>query len=225
MTEYQDTNYIDKIHFKELAQKAPKEVISRTSCQYNTKTRAYEINILGSELRIYPHEMKIEKDKNHENHENNFHPFLELFAVHYLLSFQNIKITNHLRSDLRSEQASDLKSDLRSKLISEKDMPGGPTFFRGPHAIPTYLISDKFGNDPQGFIKRCSEFKAKPLKLADSSFSIDITPDISVAVLLWLGDQEFPAGARLLFDKTITEHFALDIIFALAYGLCDYIGK
>ena len=43
---------------------------------------------------------------------------------------------------------------------------------------------------------------------------------IPVAVLLWRGDDEFPAQAKLLFDKTITEHLALDIIFGLTVEIC-----
>ena len=60
--------------------------------------------------------------------------------------------------------------------------------------------------------------------LADSSFVIDITRQIPVAVLLWSGDEEFDAESKLLFDKSIIAHFALDIIFSLAVGVCERIA-
>ncbi len=56
--------------------------------------------------------------------------------------------------------------------------------------------------------------------MADAAFSFQITPNIPVAVLLWLGDEEFGSQANLLFDKTISQHLPLDIIYALAVEVC-----
>jgi hypothetical protein len=46
-----------------------------------------------------------------------------------------------------------------------------------------------------------------------------------VAVLYWAGDEDFPAEAKLLFDKTLPNHFALDIVYALASGICEQLGR
>jgi hypothetical protein len=56
--------------------------------------------------------------------------------------------------------------------------------------------------------------------MADAAFSFSITPRIPVAVLLWVGDDEFESEAKLLFDKTIVQHLPLDIIYALAVEIC-----
>ena len=140
MNDYTDySNYLDKLHFQELAEKNPEDVIRRTSCRYDSHDRAYEIWVFGSKFRIYPHEMRIEREKDKQ--QQGFHPFLELFIVHYLLSAKEVEIQN--------------------EWISEKDMPGGPTFFRGPHAIPTDLISKRFGNDIQGFVQQCTRLNGR----------------------------------------------------------------
>jgi hypothetical protein len=46
-----------------------------------------------------------------------------------------------------------------------------------------------------------------------------------VAVLYWAGDDDFPPESKLLYDKTITEHLASDILFALAVEICKKIGS
>jgi hypothetical protein len=46
-----------------------------------------------------------------------------------------------------------------------------------------------------------------------------------VAVLLWQGDAEFPAEAKLLYDATIARHLASDIVYALAVGVCEQLGR
>ncbi len=42
--------------------------------------------------------------------------------------------------------------------ISEKDIPGGTTFFRGPHEVPTHLIASRFDGDIQGFTRLCEQY-------------------------------------------------------------------
>ena len=114
---------------------------------------------------------------------------------------------------------------LSGEWISEKDLPGGPTFFRGPHLLPTNLISNRFGNDLQSFCERCKKLGGTQLQLADAAFSFIITKDIPVAVLYWIGDEEFPAEAKILYDKSIAEPLPLDIVFALAFEVCNRIGS
>jgi hypothetical protein len=60
--------------------------------------------------------------------------------------------------------------------------------------------------------------------MADAAFSFSITPDIPVAVLYWIGDEDFPAEVKILYDRSITELLSLDILFALAVGVCARIG-
>ena len=63
------------------------------------------------------------------------------------------------------------------------------------------------------------------LGLADAAFAFTITPRIPVAVLYWEGDDEFPAESKILYDKTIAEQLASDIIYALAVGICERMAN
>ena len=60
--------------------------------------------------------------------------------------------------------------------------------------------------------------------MADQAYSFRIAPRTPVAVLLWEGDNEFPAESKLLFDRTIVEHLALDIIFGLTVEICTRVS-
>jgi hypothetical protein len=48
-----------------------------------------------------------------------------------------------------------------------------------------------------------------------------ITPEIPVAIVYWLGDEDFPAEAKLLFDRSMINLMPLDILFALVVEVCD----
>ncbi|MDY7037806.1 MAG: DUF3786 domain-containing protein, partial [Thermodesulfobacteriota bacterium] len=139
---------------------------------------------------------------------NNFpisHDYFYLFIIHYLLKSKEIEISN--------------------EWISEKDIPGGVSFFRGPHKIPSHLISGKYDNDLKAFSQRCEELHGIPINMADAAYRFKITSHIPVAVLYWAGDDDFSPESKILYDKTITEHLASDIIFALAVEICTRIGS
>ncbi len=47
--------------------------------------------------------------------------------------------------------------------VSEKDLPGGVTFFQGPHALYVGPIARLYGEDPEAFEKRARELHAVPV--------------------------------------------------------------
>lgn len=196
------TEIIDRVYFQELSEQNPIDVCRRALCSYDEINKFYTISVWGELYKIYPHQFRIEYFN--EGHER-FHPYFDLFTVHYLLKAKEIEPAN--------------------QWISEKDIPGGSTFFRGPHEIPTNLITVQFDSDIDGFNKKCEQLMGSPLRLADAAFAFKITPRIPVAVLYWAGDDEFPAESKILYDKTIAEQLASDIIYALAVGVCERVGK
>lgn len=187
-------------HFVELAKLDPREVCKRTGCSFDPERNCYSLNIWATDYRISLREKRVEcSDQAHSLHE-----LFGLFAVHYLLTAQDCAPAG--------------------QWISEKDLPGGATFFRGPHAIPTHLITAKVENSPDAFRRLCTARHGTPLGMADAASAFHITERIPVAVLYWAGDDDFPAEAKILFDKTLAQHFALDIVFALAVGICEELG-
>ncbi len=188
---------IDRIHFRELSGQDPADACRRALCSYDDTSECYRISIWGVGFEIFPLQSAIKREQ--EGLER-LHRYFDLFAVHYLLNAKPIDPSN--------------------QWISEKDIPGGSTFFRGPHEIPTRLIADRFDGDIEGFKKRCGQLGGSSLGLADASFAFQIAPRIPVAVLFWEGDEDFPTESKLLFDRTIGDHLASDIVYALAVGVC-----
>jgi hypothetical protein len=112
---------------------------------------------------------------------------------------------------------------LANEWVSEKDLPGGVTFFRGPHSIPANLITDQVKNDIQGLEKTCERLGGEKLDMADASYRIRVVPRVPVAVLYWAGDDEFDPQCKVLFDRTVSQHLPLDVIFGLSVDLCREI--
>jgi hypothetical protein len=190
------------LYFQELAEKDPIAVCKRTLCEYDESVNTYKLSIWGQDYAVFPEESRISRDGTHTLDPENY---IYLFIIQYLLHAKDI--------------------DIQNQWISEKDIPGGPTFFRGPHEIPTNLIASRFGNDLEGFKHACELLNGVPVDMGDAAYRFQIAPRIPVAVLYWVGDEDFSPGAKILFDKTITDHLASDTIFALAVAVCRRFGR
>ncbi len=191
---------LDAVHFDELAKCDPDVLCQRAFCEYDRKKRFYTLTIWGESYTISLTERKIVSITS------GFSPndYFQIFLVNYLQQSKDIGIAG--------------------EWVSEKDFPGGPTFFRGPHEIPTGFISRLYENDLASFSKRCVDQGGKPLEMGDAAFSFSISPNITLAVLYWIGDEDFPPEAKILYDKALGDFLALDIVYALAVEACQRIG-
>lgn len=195
------TEIIDKSYFRELNDSKPETLCRNGRCSYHIDTHQYSLEIWGDQLLI-----NLTDERIHHLPSGNPppHEYLDLFAIYYLLRTKDIS--------------------LQEEWVSEKDLPGGPTFFRGPHLIPTDLISKQFNNDLEKFKIRCAQLGGTPIEMADAAYRFSITTDIPIVVLYWTGDEDFPPEAKILYDRAIAEQLSLDIVWALAVGVCARIG-
>ena len=191
------TDIIDKSYFTELDAANPETICRKGRCNYDADRHEYSLEVWGDQYLV---DLSNSKIAHVVANGPPPHEYFDLFVMYYLLRVEGIPLS--------------------SEWVSEKDLPGGSTFFRGPHLIPTDLISKRFENDLQEFKACCENLGGTPIDMADAAFCFTITPDIPVAVLYWIGDEDFPAEAKILYDRSITELLTLDILFALAVGVC-----
>ncbi len=109
--------------------------------------------------------------------------------------------------------------------ISEKDLPGGVTFFQGPHALHVAPLTKSYGHDPDAFEARCRQLGAVPVDHGDRAMRFEPFPQIPVTYVLWKADDEFPASVSVLFDKSIGRWFELDMVFTLVLVLTERIVR
>jgi hypothetical protein len=189
-------SHIDSDYWVKLARLNPETVCSRTMADYQLKQRGYTLPILNQDYLILPYQMEIKglieggtpigKDLTGE---------FTLMVLFYLLHAKNIPLAR--------------------KWISEKDLTGGEAFFRGFHALSIDLIEKKYGDNPDGFIEAGRLLGGTPVRFGDKSIAIDVFPRIPIVYILWIGDEEFPPRAGVLFDASIESHFTLDMIWIM----------
>lgn len=107
------------------------------------------------------------------------------------------------------------ESPLEGKKVSEREIPGGELFFRGPHALVKKPLGKKFGQDPKGFLQAGLGLGGRETGKGDASFELLVLPRIPVEYILYVEDEEFPAQVNINFDSSIGRHLPLDVIWAL----------
>ncbi len=193
---------INSSYFTELAEQKPTDICRRAACSYDSAEKVYSAAFWTDSYLINPEKQTI---TGINTSFKPVHDYFYLFIIYYLLKAKEV--------------------NLNGEWISEKDFPGGSTFFRGPHDIPTDLICSRFNNDISAFKKRCGQLQGRDVDMGDAAFIFEITPRIPVIVLYWMGDEDFSPEAKILFDRSIIEHLSLDIIFALVVEICTRIGR
>ncbi len=177
--------------WKQFRDVKPEFICPKAIAHYNDKG-FYSVKFFNNDYNVYPVEEKIEGPQGDTIAP---YPKFELVLLSYLIHAKDVPSTG--------------------KWISEKDLPGGSTFFQGPHKLPDAPLIKHFGNDASGFVEISKKLGGNKLEYGDASFAFQVLPRISLGSVLWLEDDEFPAGANYLFDSSIEHHLALDVVYAL----------
>lgn len=188
--------HIDSDYWDEFARLDPETVCTRTLADYQVKQRGYTLPVLNEDYVIFPHRREIRRlIAGGTPREEGLTREFVLMVLFYLIHAKNIPLAR--------------------KWISERDLPSGEVFFRGPHALSVDLIERKYGEDPEGFIEAGKLLGGTAVRFGDKSIALDVFPRIPLIYILWIKDEEFPSRVGVLFDASIESHFPLDMIWIM----------
>ena len=165
------------------------KVAQRAKCQYSGEPERYIISLLNSEYIVNLSEKQVLSAKDSLQAEF----FEELCILAYLINSKDLSVAN--------------------KLTTAQALPGGQFFFRGLHKLDTEKLEEVFGECPERLYKIADEFGAKRCEFGDASIQLNVLPRIPLTIVIWQGDNEFPARSSVLFDETAAEQLPLDALW------------
>ncbi len=196
---YTDPEDVDPLLWETLRGKDPVAVSADSMVRFDDSRRAYRVPFLDIELMCLLDEERIEPARPTDHHRLSFE--LVLAVLHYLLEAR--------------------MKPLLGQWVSEKDVPGGELFFRGPHAIPTDRLLPLFGANPDLFRLAAERLGGTPVPMGDVGYRLWAFPRVPILFILWKGDEEFEPALHVRFDKSITEQIhTLDTLWALMNVVC-----
>lgn len=187
---------IDSFHWDKLSKLHPTDVCNRTEALYNPTREGFLLPVYNQRYMILPKEKNIFRvGWNDQLVEEELHPFFYLMVLVYLTDAKDTKPTH--------------------TWVSEKDLKGGSTFFRGPHSLLVKELEDLYGRNPDAFLKAGKKLGGSEILYGNKGFALEVFPKVPISYILWEGDEEFPSKIGVLFDSTIESHLPLDIIWCL----------
>jgi Domain of unknown function (DUF3786) len=93
--------------------------------------------------------------------------------------------------------------DLSRQWVSYREIPGASFYFGAFIKRAVDPLKKVFGQNITGFTRSAEKLKASKIENGDAGFEFRMLPAVPLQLILWEGDDEFPAEANILFDKTI----------------------
>ncbi|MCP4668745.1 MAG: DUF3786 domain-containing protein [Deltaproteobacteria bacterium] len=113
-------------------------------------------------------------------------------------------------------------SVLTGEWISYQEVPDGKFYMDAFLRRAKNPMVQGFGGRPELLVKLAKEvYGAMPSDHGDASVVIRALPLVPVALILWKGDEEFPAEGTILFDKSVPQILSAEDIAWLS-GMIIY---
>ena len=187
---------VHEAHWERLATAEPEEVCRRTGVQYDPDRHCYTLPLLNRYVEVDPQAWEVRWSGGDPQADTPPRHDVALVAVVYLNEAKELEPTG--------------------EWVTGESLPAGAFFFRGLHALPTGGVVNKFGRDAEGFLKAGRALGGEEAEGGDACIQFQALPRIPMRLVLWLGDDEFPARLTILLDRLASAHNPLDAILPLS---------
>jgi hypothetical protein len=127
---------------------------------------------------------------------NKLPPRERLLVLHYLLNAKGTPLTG--------------------RPITIKEIPDGLNYY------PTFVkralqpLINAFSRQPVRLIAIAGKLGGRQAENGDAAVIIDAFPRVPLTYILWRGDLEFPPGAGIVYDRSITNYLPVEDIIVLS---------
>lgn len=109
--------------------------------------------------------------------------------------------------------------------LSFRELPNGGFYHRAFQGYAPDRIAQRLGNDLPAFRRAAEQTGGRREPMGDASYGFQALPHVWLAAVLWEGDEEFPASARILFDETCSRYLPTDLLATLGRWLVGRLLK
>jgi hypothetical protein len=110
---------------------------------------------------------------------------------------------------------------LTDNWLSYREIPGASFYYSSFVRRAIDPLKKVFGQNIDGFLRSGDLLGGKIIDTGDAGYEFRLFPNIRVRLILWAGDEEFPAEANMVFDENIGSMLSPEDIAWLA-GMLVY---
>jgi hypothetical protein len=112
-------------------------------------------------------------------------------------------------------------SPVRGQWVSYREIPGASFYFSAFVKRAIDPLKNVFGQNAQDLTNAANNLNGNPIEPGDVGFEFSLLPKVPLQLVLYVGDEEFPAEANILFDHSVGEILSPEDIAWLA-GMLVY---
>ena len=109
--------------------------------------------------------------------------------------------------------------------IAFNQIPGGLFYAQAFQGYSGDELSKAFGNDSEAFMDANERLGGRREFFGNLAYSYQVLPRVPIMVVCWLGDEDFPASYRILFDSNAHHHLVTDAYAILGSNLTRRLIK
>ena len=99
--------------------------------------------------------------------------------------------------------------------IAFKELPDGRLYDSTFYKRTVRLLLKKFGDSPAKLTAAAEKIGGVPVGMGDAAVTVQAFPKVAVTLVLWRGDDEFPAEGSVLLDRGISDYLPTEDIVVL----------
>ena len=92
---------------------------------------------------------------------------------------------------------------LTGNWISYREIPGASFYYSAFVKRALDPLTKTFGQNAEGLLEAGKRLRGQTIDSGDVGYEFRLLPNVSVRLILWAGDNEFPASANIVFDENI----------------------
>jgi len=114
---------------------------------------------------------------------------------------------------------------IKGEWIAFNQIPGGMFYAQAFQGYSGNELARVFGNDAEAFIEANERLGGRREFFGNVAYSYQVLPRVPIMVVCWLGDEDFPASYRILFDANAHHHLVTDAYAILGSNLTRRLIK
>ncbi len=109
--------------------------------------------------------------------------------------------------------------------VPYRELKDGLFYARSFNQTVERKLEIRFGNDPESLRAAGRALGCREVEQGDVGLILRIYPRISLLIILWVGDEEFPASASVLFDANATDYLNVFELRMLAGEVVNRLSR
>lgn len=96
--------------------------------------------------------------------------------------------------------------------LAYRQVPGGMFYAQAFSGYAERRLARAFAGDLEAFSAAARRLGGERLSLGHAAFEFAVLPRVRLAAVYWLGDEDFPSNASILFDAAASHYLGVDAL-------------